>query len=340
MSDEKNRPSGYRIGDVTLDLVRRRIRRHGEPLQCGRLTFELLALLAEHAPRVVSRETLVERLWNGRYVSPATIKRRVVLLRQALDDQADEPAYIRVVRGQGYSLIPGVQSLDAKSARSRAAIRFGVAAGALLVAFAFGAEIGYQDGLSPRISNLQGAASIFVTSAPHALPQDDYAFVLGTAERILSVLHDSDFVGRLEPWQGGAVPRDPLTLIANATSDDVTSIYVTVALLNDSRPDDRASRVRELTAWSRMLQDDSLRPPEQLSQALGRDVRSATSARHQVHVFPPGSVHEQSFVLIASFAFDRDEVQSYPQTIQSDAALSVAMAIDERFAQLGASSGR
>jgi hypothetical protein len=91
---EQDRPRAYRIGDLSLDLRHRQIRRNGEEIACGRLTFDLLALLAEAAPRVVSREELCAKLWDGRYVSPGTLKQRVVLLRQALGDQADEPRYI------------------------------------------------------------------------------------------------------------------------------------------------------------------------------------------------------------------------------------------------------
>ncbi len=105
----------YRFNDITLDVDRRRVTRGSITLRLGKLTYELLLILAEAAPRVVTQEELVERLWGGRFVSPETVKQRVKLLRQALSDEADHPRYIRVVRGQGYRLIPDVEPLTGES---------------------------------------------------------------------------------------------------------------------------------------------------------------------------------------------------------------------------------
>ncbi len=107
--------SGYRFDDITLDVDRRRVTRDNDPIQLGKLSYELLLMLAEAAPRVVTQKELVEQLWAGRSVSPETVKQRIKLLRQALSDHADNPRYIRVVRGQGYRMIPGVEPLAGES---------------------------------------------------------------------------------------------------------------------------------------------------------------------------------------------------------------------------------
>jgi len=103
--------SGYRVGDITIDLARRRVSRNGAELKLGKLSFRLLVALAQSAPNVLTRDELAERVWRGRFVSPPTIKQRIVLLRQALGDDANEPRYINVVRGHGYSAIPEVELL-------------------------------------------------------------------------------------------------------------------------------------------------------------------------------------------------------------------------------------
>ena len=107
--------SGYRIGDVMLDIERRQVTREGGTLRLGKLSYEMLVALSEAAPGIVSQEELAERLWDGRYVNPETIKQRVKLLREALVDSADHPRYIQVVRGQGYRLIPEVRQLTGES---------------------------------------------------------------------------------------------------------------------------------------------------------------------------------------------------------------------------------
>lgn len=105
-------PTAYRIGDVVIDVARRRVSRGGRNIQIGKLSYRLLVALAEAAPRVLTREEVVTQVWAGRFVNPATIKQRVVLLRKALGDNADDPTYIIVIRGQGYGLIPPVEVVD------------------------------------------------------------------------------------------------------------------------------------------------------------------------------------------------------------------------------------
>jgi TolB-like protein/DNA-binding winged helix-turn-helix (wHTH) protein len=102
-------PAGYRVGDIEIDLVRRRVSRNGRDISVGKLSYKMLVALAQAAPRVLTREDLIERVWNARYVNPATVKQRIVLLRKALGDNAEVPRYISVVRGQGYCLIPPVE---------------------------------------------------------------------------------------------------------------------------------------------------------------------------------------------------------------------------------------
>lgn len=334
-------PTGYRIGDVTLDVGRREIRRRGRVLPCGRLTFDLLALLAEHAPRVLSRDEVAARLWDGRYVSPATVKRRVALLRSTLGDRADDPAYVNVVRGQGFSLVAPVRPLRGRSAAWRwPEARYGVAAAVLLLAFVFGAEIGYQDGQQPRLPGLQGAASIFVTSWPDALPPDEHAFVMGAAQKFMRVVNETGFVGRFDDALAAdddAFAPDSLSVLANATTNDFESLHLTLALLSDSRPDYRPSRADALAAWSRALQDAPPRDRETIEQAesVGRDARAPGAADYRVYVMPPSRADEAHFMLVASFRFDRDAVRGMPQAIQSDAARYVALAIDGQTAPPG-----
>ncbi|MDZ7769246.1 MAG: winged helix-turn-helix domain-containing protein [Woeseiaceae bacterium] len=60
----------------------------------------MLLVLAEAAPAVVTQDELVERVWNGRVVSPETVTQRVKLLRAALGDDASQPRYIALVRAR------------------------------------------------------------------------------------------------------------------------------------------------------------------------------------------------------------------------------------------------
>ena len=100
----------YQFGDLTLDAGLCRVERAGHALHLGKLTYEMLLALVEAAPNVVTHDRLIERVWGGRIATPETVAQRVKLLRRALDDDSGQPRYIEVVRGQGYRLIPPVET--------------------------------------------------------------------------------------------------------------------------------------------------------------------------------------------------------------------------------------
>lgn len=143
-------PTGYHIGDVTVDLETRQVRRNGENIQLGKLSYTLLVTLAEAAPGVVMPDTLAKRVWQGRFVSPPTIKQRIALLRQALGDDAKQPRYVKVVRGHGYTLVPSVKPVFGHTSKRRigAPIFVGVVIGAILLGVLFFGQI--VTGLSDR----------------------------------------------------------------------------------------------------------------------------------------------------------------------------------------------
>ncbi len=115
-------PPVYRFADLTLDLGRRRLEREGQPIELGRLTYALLVALVESAPNVLTHDDLVRRVWAGRATSHETVTQRIKLLRDALQDEAESPRYIALVRGQGYRLMPPAELLcDATAAPVHAA---------------------------------------------------------------------------------------------------------------------------------------------------------------------------------------------------------------------------
>ena len=76
-----------------------------------RLSFDLLLALVEAAPRVVSLDELMDRVWAGVVVSPETVSQRAKLLRDVLGDESKSPRYLTSVRGRGYRLIAPVTPL-------------------------------------------------------------------------------------------------------------------------------------------------------------------------------------------------------------------------------------
>jgi DNA-binding response OmpR family regulator len=88
---------------LTIDLSRRVVEVGGERVQLTYVEFELLRILASHPGRVYSRRMLLEALWGGAdYREPRTIDVHVRHLREKLERDPAEPAYILTVRGVGY----------------------------------------------------------------------------------------------------------------------------------------------------------------------------------------------------------------------------------------------
>jgi TolB-like protein len=109
----------FRFADLTLDTGQRRAWRGKVEIELPRRSFDLLAALVEAAPNSLSIDELMDRVWNGAVVSPATVAKRVELVREALNDDSDQPRYIALVRGHGYRLIPEVTTGSADGRRIR-----------------------------------------------------------------------------------------------------------------------------------------------------------------------------------------------------------------------------
>jgi DNA-binding response OmpR family regulator len=88
---------------LTIDLARRLVVAGGNRVQLTYVEFELLRILASNPGRVYSRRMLLEALWGGAdYREPRTIDVHVRHLREKLERDPADPAYILTVRGVGY----------------------------------------------------------------------------------------------------------------------------------------------------------------------------------------------------------------------------------------------
>lgn len=112
----------YRIDDLVVDTDRFTITRAGQELAVPNLSFELLLALIEAAPRVVSADELMDRVWSGLVVSPETVSQRIKLLRDSLGDDSKSPRYVVGVRGRGYRLLPPVIRLEAPAGTTDAVV--------------------------------------------------------------------------------------------------------------------------------------------------------------------------------------------------------------------------
>jgi two-component system OmpR family response regulator len=97
------------IGDLSLDLAAKSVRRGGRPIDLTPKEFALLSYLMENAGKVVSRQNLLSNVW-GLNFDPGTKVVNVYIryLRLKVDGEGERPL-IQTVRGFGYTMTPGDQ---------------------------------------------------------------------------------------------------------------------------------------------------------------------------------------------------------------------------------------
>ncbi len=101
------RPSVRIVGDVRIDVDRSRVIVNGEPIHLTPSEFRVLMLLTEQAGAVVTREAIMEALWDSRHVGDGrTSEVHVSKLRRKIERDPRRPQRIETVRGQGYRFVP------------------------------------------------------------------------------------------------------------------------------------------------------------------------------------------------------------------------------------------
>ena len=104
-----------------VDAVHRTVTAPG-----GRVTrlepkaFDLLLYFNEHAGETLSRERLIEDVWDGKFVTGDAVQVAVYALRQAFDDDSRSPRFIETIRSRGYRWIAAASKAQTpKSPRAR-----------------------------------------------------------------------------------------------------------------------------------------------------------------------------------------------------------------------------
>lgn len=97
-------PAHASFGDVSVDMDRRHVARGDEDVELTRLEFDLLAFLLANPNRVVSRDELLQSVWESSadWQDPATVTVHVRRLRQKLEADPSDPVHILTVYGVGY----------------------------------------------------------------------------------------------------------------------------------------------------------------------------------------------------------------------------------------------
>ena len=97
-------PTTLTVGDLTLDIVKRKVTRGGIPIELQAKEFALLEYLMRNAGRIVSKTMIMEHVWDYNF-DPQTnvVEARICRLRDKID-RSFEKKLIHTIRGAGYVL--------------------------------------------------------------------------------------------------------------------------------------------------------------------------------------------------------------------------------------------
>ncbi len=96
------------------ELVSGRGTRHLEPM-----VMDLLVFMTASAPEVVSKNAIIDTVWEGRFISEGTLTNTIAELRRVLGDDARHPRFIETIPKRGYRVVAEIKGRELIAAFDR-----------------------------------------------------------------------------------------------------------------------------------------------------------------------------------------------------------------------------
>ena len=92
------------LRSVTIDLDKGIVCKNGQELSLSALEYRLLTVFVNHRGKLLSRNALLEEIWDagGDFVNDNTLTVYIKRLREKIEDDPQKPEIIKTVRGLGY----------------------------------------------------------------------------------------------------------------------------------------------------------------------------------------------------------------------------------------------
>lgn len=98
------------FGDYEIDYDARELRRGQTPVTMEAKAFDTLSMLITHKDRVVTKEELIETVWQGRFISDSALSTAIKAARKAVGDNGRDQAVIRTVHGHGFRFVAKLEA--------------------------------------------------------------------------------------------------------------------------------------------------------------------------------------------------------------------------------------
>ena len=101
---KREKSSELECGDLSIDFLSNRVLLNGRLLDLTKAEYRLLCLLVRNANQIVTRERILNELWdeNGSFVDDNTLSVYIRRLREKVETDPSHPAHLMTVRGFGY----------------------------------------------------------------------------------------------------------------------------------------------------------------------------------------------------------------------------------------------
>src|SRR6516165_3963370 len=99
----------YLFEDYAFDTDRRELHRGADVVSVAPQVFDLLDYLIRNRERVVSKDDLINAVWNGRSVSDAALTTRLNVARSAIGDSGEEQRLVKTLPRKGFRFVGQVR---------------------------------------------------------------------------------------------------------------------------------------------------------------------------------------------------------------------------------------
>jgi TolB-like protein/DNA-binding winged helix-turn-helix (wHTH) protein len=106
----------YRFSDFEIDIGQHELRRGGLSVHTEPQVFDLIVHLVRNHDRVVSKDELIDAVWNGRIISEAAFSSRINGARRVLGDNGTDQLFIRTLHRRGFRFIGDVEEISESEA--------------------------------------------------------------------------------------------------------------------------------------------------------------------------------------------------------------------------------
>jgi TolB-like protein len=103
-------PLDFRFGEFEIDLGRHELRRGGQAVRVEPQVFDLLLFLVRNRDRVVSKDELIDAIWQGRIISEAALSTCISAARRAVGDSGESQRLIRTLPKRGFRFVGAIES--------------------------------------------------------------------------------------------------------------------------------------------------------------------------------------------------------------------------------------